>query len=111
MPRDNPLLETAAHNIMATEQATIPKSMPSRRIEEAAAGAHAHPFPQRSSITEYTSNELARLISWVTSDGQLRTDDEVLREMVEVLGFKRRGARIDLRLRQAIQQWRGRTGV
>jgi len=69
------------------------------------------PVPQRSSITEYTSNELARLISWVTSDGQLRTDDEVLREMVEVLGFKRRGARIDLRLRQAIQQWRGRTGV
>ena len=67
--------------------------------------------PQRSSITEYTSNELARLISWVTSDGQLRTHDEVLREMVDVLGFKRRGARIDLRLRQAIQQWRAHTGV
>jgi very-short-patch-repair endonuclease len=66
--------------------------------------------PQRSSITEYTSNELARLISWVTSDGQLRTDDEVLREMVEVLGFKRRGPRIDVRLRQAIQQWRGQVG-
>jgi len=69
------------------------------------------PVPQRSSITEYTSNELARLISWVTSDGQLRTDDEVLREMVEVLGFKRRGARIDLRLRQAIHQWRGQIGA
>ena len=67
--------------------------------------------PQRSTITEYTSNELARLISWVTSDGQLRTDDEVLREMVEVLGFKRRGARIDLRLRQAIEQWRRQTAV
>ena len=67
--------------------------------------------PQRSAITEYTSSELIRLISWVTSDGQLRTDDEVLKEMVEVLGFKRRGARIELRLRQAIQQWRRQTVV
>jgi len=31
--------------------------------------------------------------------------------MVEVLGFKRRRARIDLRLRQAIQQWRGQIGA
>jgi hypothetical protein len=67
--------------------------------------------PQRSSITEYTSNELIRLISWVTSDGQLRTDDEVLKEMIEVLGFRRRGARIELRLRQAIQQWRRQTVI
>lgn len=61
---------------------------------------------QRASITEYTSNELSRLISWVASDGQLRTDDELLREMIEVLGFKRRGARIEARLRQVIKQWR-----
>jgi hypothetical protein len=47
----------------------------------------------------------------VTSDGQLRTDDEVLKEMIEVLGFRRRGARIELRLRQAIQQWRRQTVV
>ncbi len=68
-------------------------------------------IPQRSSITEYTSNELIRLISWVTSDGQLRTDDEVLKEMIEVLGFRRRGARIESRLRQAIEQWRRQTAV
>ena len=79
---------------------------------QGSSGRSSRPLvPHRSTITEYTSNELARLISWVTSDGQLRTDDEVLREMVEVLGFKRRGARIDLRLRQAIQQWRGQTGA
>ena len=41
------------------------------------------PIPRRGSITEYTSNELARLIGWVASDGQLRTDDEVLTEMIE----------------------------
>jgi very-short-patch-repair endonuclease len=64
------------------------------------------PVLQRASITDYTSDELRRLIIWVASDGQLRTDDEVLREMVEVLGFKRRGPRIESRLRQVIQQWR-----
>src|SRR5271169_1628791 len=80
-----------------------------RRKEAEFAGVEG--LLQIGSITEYNSNELARLINWVTSDGQLRTDDEVLREMVEVLGFKRRGARIDLRLRQAIQQWRRQTGV
>jgi very-short-patch-repair endonuclease len=70
-------------------------------------GRGLRPFViQRSSITEYSSKELIRLISWVASDGQLRTDDEVMKEMIEVLGFKRRGARIELRLHEAIQQWR-----
>ena len=68
-------------------------------------------IPQRSSITEYTSKELIRLISWVASDGELRTDDEVMKEMVEVLGFRRLGARIELRLTEAIQQWRKSIGV
>ena len=82
------------------ESSTVPSS-PGKN------GRGLRPFvPQRSSITEYTSKELIRLISWVASDGQLRTDDEVMKEMIEVLGFKRRGVRIELRLNEAIRQWR-----
>lgn len=60
-------------------------------------------IPLKSSITEYTMRELAELIVWINSDGQLRTDEEIISEMVSVLGFARRGARIDSAIRRAIR--------
>ena len=53
------------------------------------------PVPNRTSIDQYTSSELVQLIQWVCSDGRLRTDEEIVTEMVAVLGFSRRGARIE----------------
>jgi hypothetical protein len=60
----------------------------------------------KPSISQYNSRELVQLIDWAASDGQLRTDDEIISEMVAVLGFARRGARIETVLKNAIGLWR-----
>jgi hypothetical protein len=36
-----------------------------------------------------------QLLRWIASDGQLRTDDQIVDEMVSTLGFSRRGIRIE----------------
>ncbi|HKV93642.1 MAG TPA: AAA domain-containing protein [Candidatus Angelobacter sp.] len=59
-------------------------------------------IPLKPSIAHYSVRELAELINWINSDGQLRTDEEIITEMVSVLGFARRGTRIELALRNAI---------
>ena len=65
-------------------------------------------IPYRDSITDYDAGELTALIRWINSDGQLRTDDELVDEMVRELGFARRGARIEAAVREAIQELRHR---
>jgi very-short-patch-repair endonuclease len=63
-------------------------------------------IPLRETIDEYEFEELVRLIRWIKSDGRLRTDEEILSEAVRELGFKRRGVRIDEKLRRAIESAR-----
>ncbi|HYF64450.1 MAG TPA: AAA domain-containing protein, partial [Herpetosiphonaceae bacterium] len=75
-----------------TMRLTPPAGQPSPR-------APRPPIPARASIAEYGDHELRLLIGWIASDGQLRTDDEIIGEMVRELGFSRRGARIESRLR------------
>jgi very-short-patch-repair endonuclease len=62
--------------------------------------------PRRSSITEYSVRELTALVEWISSDGRLRSDDEIVAEMVNELGFRRRGARIEGAIRMAIERAR-----
>jgi very-short-patch-repair endonuclease len=47
-------------------------------------------IPLKPSIAQYSMRELAELIQWIASDGKLRTDEEIISEMVSVLGFARR---------------------
>jgi very-short-patch-repair endonuclease len=65
-------------------------------------------IPVRSSINQYTSFELAQLLQWIASDGLLRTNDQIMDEMIALLGFSRRGARIERALQSAIDRWRPR---
>lgn len=65
--------------------------------------------PMRTSISEYRENELIQLLRWIASDGQLRTDDQIIDEMVPALGFSRRGVRIENAIRSAITRWRPRS--
>jgi very-short-patch-repair endonuclease len=67
------------------------------------------PIPIRPSIAEYTTAELVELVRWVCSDGQLRTDDEIISDMVSAMSFSRRGARIEARIRMAIPLGRERS--
>ncbi|HEX3820307.1 MAG TPA: AAA domain-containing protein [Candidatus Sulfotelmatobacter sp.] len=65
-------------------------------------------IPVRTSIAQYTPSELAQLLRWIASDGLLRTDDQIMDEMIAVLGFSRRGARIERALKSALESWRVR---
>lgn len=60
----------------------------------------------RDSIERYKPSELLELVRWVQSDGRLRTDSQILEEMVEALEFNRRGARIVEAIASAIAQYR-----
>lgn len=60
----------------------------------------------RTSITQYSTAELTQMLRWIASDGQLRTDDQIVDEMVVALGFSRRGTRIEKILHAAIASWR-----
>jgi hypothetical protein len=51
--------------------------------------------------------ELAELVKWIGSDGRLRTDDQIIAELVPMLGFARRGARIEAVLKRVIEGSRG----
>lgn len=45
-------------------------------------------------INRYSERELVEMIDWIQSDGRLRTDEEIINELVPELGFQRHGARI-----------------
>ncbi|MGE5595129.1 MAG: AAA domain-containing protein [Hyphomicrobiales bacterium] len=54
-------------------------------------------------IDEYTQRELITLVQWIVSDGRMRTNEELIDEMVDELGFSRRGSRIEAAIRWAIE--------
>lgn len=64
--------------------------------------------PIRESITEYYDSEIMQLIEWINSDGHLRTDEEIMEELLPELGFSRRGARIEAALRYLLDRLRSR---
>jgi hypothetical protein len=66
------------------------------------------PVPVRTSISEYREGELIQLLRWIASDGQLRTDEQIIDEMIPALGFSRRGVRIENAIRSAVAGWRPR---
>jgi hypothetical protein len=57
-------------------------------------------------ITEYRQSTLRALADWIESDPLLRTEDQVLAEMMTELGFRRRGKNITEGLYSAIRQSR-----
>lgn len=61
---------------------------------------------QRLPIDEYSNHQLIDLINWVKSDGLLRTDDELIDELVRELGYARKGRRIVDRLRLLLKRSR-----
>jgi hypothetical protein len=68
-------------------------------------GSRRAPIPTRSSIGDYSSEELIKLAQWVQTDGKLRTHDEIADEMFAALPFARRGSKIEAALRGAIERW------
>lgn len=55
-------------------------------------------------IDEYMDDELTAMVEWIRSDTLLRTDDELLEEVMYELGFRRRGTRIVAAIEAAIER-------
>jgi hypothetical protein len=71
------------------------------------------PIPVHDTIDQYNNRELRQLAEWVASDGLLRTDEEMVRELFAELPFRKLGRRIRSRLlavAQTVQRGRGRAG-
>jgi very-short-patch-repair endonuclease len=64
---------------------------------------------KRDSITQYEEWELMMMIDWIESDGRLRTDEEIIEELMPELGFHRRGIRIESVLQSALEKHRAQT--
>lgn len=72
---------------------------------ELATPARRGPRPRiltRFPIDEYSSYELNSLPDWISSDGRLRTIDEMVDEVFHELGYGRRGAKLMFRLQQIV---------
>lgn len=54
-------------------------------------------------ITNYSQAQLVSLLTWIASDGVMRTHEEQIQEAIEQLGFQRRGARIVKALEKALR--------
>ncbi|HWI62988.1 MAG TPA: AAA domain-containing protein [Symbiobacteriaceae bacterium] len=94
----------AADRLDASFEAPVAAPVKAVPVAEAVAGGRpARPaVPVRESIQEYTDGELIALVRWIKSDGQLRTEDQIIAEMVGELGFARRGKRIEERVRSIL---------
>jgi very-short-patch-repair endonuclease len=63
---------------------------------------------RRDAITDYSEWELMAMINWIESDSRLRSDEEIMEELLPELGFHRRGARIDGVLKIVLEKHRNR---
>ncbi|HYN82106.1 MAG TPA: AAA domain-containing protein [Gemmatimonadaceae bacterium] len=84
------------------EPASEPPVASKPKVEQPTRSEPEPALPERESIEHYYDSELRRYAEWIESDGLLRTDDELLREVFEALPFKRMGPRIRERLTRII---------
>lgn len=90
---------------------------PTGAVEEAAEGPVADgrvrgprpPVPGYGQTDAFDLDDLVRMARWVQSDGLMRTDDEIVGELVDALGFQRRTKKFEGRALEAIA-WLRRNG-
>ena len=91
------------------EEVIVTSENPEQRDTSTGGDGARGPRPlirQGLTVTEYTQGQLMSLIKWVESDGIPRTDDELLTELFNELGHRRRGIRMEAYLRVAIANLR-----
>lgn len=103
-------IEAAYRRALARDAAGTPALIPQLVVPPllthangASARATASPArPPYRSIDDLSDRALRDLQAWILSDGHLRTNDELIGEMVRELGFQRRGTRIVERLTRTL---------
>ena len=81
---------------LETQPNEAPQRDPRPRIPRRGTGRY-------KSISDYSHSQLVSLVRWIESDTLLRTDEDVMREMIKELGFKRSGSRIGAAIDSAIR--------
>jgi len=71
----------------------LPDWLPSAEPSERQGRTRLSVRPGRP-IADYRPKDLLEVVRWVKSDGRLYTDEALLREAMEALGFRRQGSRI-----------------
>lgn len=100
----------AADRGESTRRRTLQVAPPAGEPTEPVPPTRALPRPMiwpGEPITAYTKSELVAIIRWINSDGLLRTEDDLVRDAMSELGWRRRGSRIDAGLRAAIAAAKG----
>jgi very-short-patch-repair endonuclease len=68
------------------------------------------PVPYGSKINHYSQQQLRVMVEWVQSDTLLRTEDQIVTEVMRELGFRKRGKRIVEAITSAINTRRAIEG-
>lgn len=84
--------------------ATAPQKQP--QIVAATRQGPRPPLRRGQPIDTYTQAQLVRLVRWIESDEQIRTQDELVLEMMRELRFQKRGKKIVAAIETAIRQAR-----
>ena len=83
-----------------------PMPPPPDDAPQPAAAPQREPRPEVSpgrKIDEYAPRQLIGIVLWIKSDGRLRTEEELLTEAMQELGFKRKGTKIVAAIQAAIK--------
>jgi very-short-patch-repair endonuclease len=83
---------------VAADPLSVPGETPARGPRPA--------LPRGLDIDAYSARQLDDLCRWITSDTLLRTDDELLEDMMTELGFTRRGKNIVAAITASIERTR-----
>ena len=85
---------------------------PTLRLSDLAGRPGPRPaLPMAETISGYRPEQLIALVRWIESDTLLRTEEQVLDEVVRELGFQRKGPRIREAVLAAIRQARWSPGT
>lgn len=87
----------------ANEPAPLPPALAAAKTKKQEPRGPKPPIMVDVPIDQRSNREILGLLDWIQSDGRLRTHEELLHELVEHLGYKRRGPRIEARLRSILQ--------
>ena len=89
------------HVLQTTYEAALSRTTPAPPAPGQRKGPRPW-IPRGHPIDTYSDAELLKLAQWIRSDDVLRTQDELLQEMMRELGFQRRGKNVVARLTAAI---------
>ena len=94
--------DALAHADRDSSVSTAPAPELSKNVDSPVVRGPKPPILANVAIDQHSDREILRLLDWIQSDGQLRTNEELIQELVQQLGFKRKGPRIEARLREIV---------